>query len=346
MKNPIPVVINPKASRYKNAKKLAKGLALHATPRFRVITAANIKATKSELKSAIKKGAKYVVIHGGDGTMYHALNALAEVYSATRKEWPVTIVVVGAGATNAMANCVTKPGPITYFFFKILAQGRDVLHEDAWINLMRIQMTDSKGKKQQVVGTIAHVAGLFNRFFLLFFDSQRTILQNIVKALRLAFKQSSRTPGRKPTTEDSLFEPFPADVEADKRLLDYTGYSMLNVTSIPARIAHLLRFFVQIPPDKIRLVAGRVSPLEIFKNIPRILLAHKMKGKSGKEHDVDACEVSAADGNLLTPVIDGEIFHEIKHIKFSRGPRVRMISLAEFVRQNPELMPVKTEKRG
>jgi len=326
-----PVIINNNASRNKRHKVQHRDIKNFSKPEYQLCLTENPADMKLKIREILQAKPEVILVKGGDGTMHHVLNALGEKYGTTVRQWPIILVPIPAGATNAIAGCVVRPGAFGRLVFRLLSGSRDQIGDVFELPLLRMQMKNSRGKPQEILATSVHVAGLFNRFYQLFFSRQGSALHNVAKALRLAFKQVKAKPGRDyNANEDALFEPFPAAVVQDKNRLPHQHYSILNVSSIMVRIYFYLRFFVQVPAGQMRLVAGLVRPIEIFSNLPRVLTARLMKGRNAREIDARTIVVSATGDERLSPVVDGEIYKDIREIKFTLGPSVRLMSYPRF----------------
>ena len=122
-----------------------------------------------------------------------------------------------------------------------------------------------------------------------------------------------------------LFTPIEAKVTLDGTLLPNTRFSGVNIGSMSINIGGIFRIFSKADTrNQMHAILGSSSPLTIVKNLPALCLGKHMKGKGFVDRPCMDLKVEAINGELLAPVIDGEYYPDVKSIKFTVGPRLRI----------------------
>ena len=334
MNDPLDIValVNPNATYYrKRPFRVEKDRNYFKSLGWEVLVAGNESDIRAGLRPVSRRGITHLVVKGGDGTFHYILN---ELYNKQADENPVkfpVIVPIAAGTTNTLASYVSKQGLLKRWLFSILSGNRDQIGAEAKVCTFKVNCTGKQKESITILGTSIHIAGLFNRFYELFFQRNENILGNIFSALWLAFRVSRKKDEIEDESMNSLFKPYPVVIEVDKQPWREKEYSLLDVASATVRIWHFLRFFTDIPAGKLRLVAGQMTPVEVFKALWPIFFAEKMSGKNYTEYDVTEVLVKEAPGFPLRPAIDGEIYEGLGDMELTPGPEIQLMSLEKLL---------------
>jgi hypothetical protein len=89
-------------------------------------------------------------------------------------------------------------------------------------------------------------------------------------------------------------------------------------------LGNVLRFFGKADqPGLMNAIVGTPSPWAIIRNIPRMARGEEMRGRDVLDRPCREMTVEATEG-LLAPIIDGEIYRNVKRLEYHVGPRVRI----------------------
>ena len=71
-------------------------------------------------------------------------------------------------------------------------------------------------------------------------------------------------------------------------------------------------------------LVGSTSPLGIVANLPRMHLGMQLRGKNLVDRACRQMTVEATGEELLSPIVDGEYYRQLRSLSFKLGPRLRI----------------------
>ena len=126
-----------------------------------------------------------------------------------------------------------------------------------------------------------------------------------------------------------LFKPTDARVILDGMVLPGNDYTGIHIASMSINFGKLLRFFGKADePGLLHAIVGTPSPLAIIRNMPRMHLGRELRGKNVLDRACREMTIEATgDDELLSPIIDGEPYENVRKVTFKVGPRIRVPKL-------------------
>ena len=104
-----------------------------------------------------------------------------------------------------------------------------------------------------------------------------------------------------------------------------TDLTAVHVASMSINLGGVFRFFTQADePGKLNVLGGAPSPLTCLRNIPRMHLGLKMTGEGIIDERCREMKLIAVGKELLAPIIDGELYPNVRELTVTVGPRVRI----------------------
>lgn len=295
------------------------------------------------MREFIDAGVTHWISDGGDGTFHWMLN---EGYRALEAD--------GRGASTVPVLVPTNGGTIDFVARKAGIRGTpdqilgsllsavragDELPEVELDTLELVGHVGSEGGRTepQVVrrlGFAAAVGGVGQRFFAKYYGEPRqgasTILRVIGKAVvgTLAGWGPLR---RLPIASESLREygrhmtaGVHAAVEVDGQTFDYGLLQGLHVGSINVQLGMINLFPHASRAGKMHAVVGEMPVRDLLWKWLYLLRGASVPG--GRWHEVPAehMVIRGRGGDVLDPVVDGEMYYGMERVELRVGPRVRV----------------------
>ena len=128
-------------------------------------------------------------------------------------------------------------------------------------------------------------------------------------------------PWLSPRFADEIFAPTRAAVTIDGEALPFDSFAALHMGSIDINLGGVVRTFRHAAaPGALHAQAISMSPLGVTANLPNIVLGTPIWGKKVYDATARALTAEAVDGELLDPVIDGEMFFGVSRVEVTMGP--------------------------
>ena len=126
-----------------------------------------------------------------------------------------------------------------------------------------------------------------------------------------------------------FFRPTRARVEVDGRELPFTSFASMQVGSIDINLAGVVRCFRHAREGGVlHFQALDTTPIGVVANVPNIVFGTPILGRKVYDDRARRVRITAEDGQILNPVIDGEQFHGLSHVELTLGPRVELPTFA------------------
>jgi len=185
------------------------------------------------------------------------------------------------------------------------------------------------------LGFASAIGGVAQRFFEKLYEHKPVDSKAIVMVLAnsLAGAVVSTTPqplrsfvpGSLRRFSDDLFQPTRARVELDGQPLGFDELASLQVGSIDINLGGVVRTFRHASsPGVLHAQAISMPPWELAANLPNIVLGTPIWGSKVYDGPARHLRAVAHPGDVLDPVIDGELFFGLRELEVEPGPRLEI----------------------
>lgn len=124
---------------------------------------------------------------------------------------------------------------------------------------------------------------------------------------------------------DAIFQPTHARVELDGHPLGFDELASLQVGSIDINLGGVVRTFRHASsPGVLHAQAISMLPWELAANLPNLVLGTPIWGRKVYDGPARHLRVVAHPGDVLDPVIDGELFFGLRELDVEAGPRLEI----------------------
>jgi diacylglycerol kinase family enzyme len=337
----IGVITNPNSRRNKNRPNRAAELQSIVGAYGEVHETASPESIKPVLREFLRRRARFWVADGGDGSLHwmirHGLDLLEEEeFRGGGYELPLTLPTGGG-----TINFVTKRAGIHGRAERILQALRGAVEagariEEVEVDSMRIEGTkrsDSGEEPFRTYGFAVAAGGVGQRFYDKYYQEADPnpwtivkIVTTAVMSMPLAYSPLRHVPGLpfRHYARD-LFEPCRARVAIDGVELSHEEFTGIHVASMSLNLGGVFRFFDKADqPGQLHCLLGACTPFVIARNIPNMHLGREIRGEGVFDQPCRELTVSALGPELLSPIIDGEAYSNLKTLTFKLGPRLRI----------------------
>lgn len=268
----------------------------------------------------------HLVGDGGDGALHWLINEIERGESDSER-WP-TFVPTNGGSVNAVARKARvrgRPDAIV----QALAAAAEAQRPPAELHLDTLRLDgeteDGAAFHRLCFGLAA--GGVGNRFYDMYYGKADHGRGEVVKVIGRSFRDylASKV-GRSQASSYSsvLFTPTRARVVIDGEEVPSRTHRVLHAGAIDLRIGGPFRLFPKAEnPGALHFQAGEIRPSRIVVQLPAALTNGTLRGPGVR--DVNGREmVIEAEGEPLSPIIDGERFLGIVRLVARAGPRIRV----------------------
>jgi diacylglycerol kinase family enzyme len=337
----IGVITNPNSRKNRNRPDRADRLRKIVGDLGEVHTTASIASIKPVLREFLRKRARYWVADGGDGALHWMLRMGMEVlqedeFIGEALRLPMTLPTKG-GTIDFVANNVGIEGDAEGILATLRRNvERNTEIEETEVDSLVIdglQVVDGADVPFRTYGFASAAGGVGQRFYAKYYDdpdpNPRTIVKVVATAVAsapIALSPLSRLPlGSWKTYAKEVFEPTRCRVTLDGMKLPGDQFTGVHIASMSINLGNLLRFFGKADhPGLMNAIVGTPSPWGIIRNLPRMARGEEMRGRNILDRPCRELLMEAAGDDLLAPIIDGELYRNVKRVAFHIGPRVRI----------------------
>ncbi len=308
---------------------------VHQTP--------NTEALKPVLREFLRKRARYWVSDGGDGSLHHMLRAGLEVldeeeFASEERTLPVAVPTNG-GSIDFVAKNVGIKG----YAEDILAEMARALERGQTLEEVEVDTLQVEGVARgadgdepiRALGFASAAGGVAQRFFEKLFEAgshtTKTIVEVTAKTVAsypVAMTPLRHLPGMPRLLRSyagEMFKPTLARVTVDGEVLPRVDCRAINVASMSIDLGGVFRFFGQAAKaGQLHAIVGAPPPITVIANLPLMVLGRKLTAPNTYDGGCSQLTMEAVGEELLAPVIDGELYPDVRHMTFSVGPRVRI----------------------
>ena len=344
----IGVIVNPNSKRNRKQRNLRKELEAKLKHLGVVIETPSVKHLPRALHTLRKKGCKYWLADGGDGALHWMINVALEHMGPSILD-EVTFIPGNGGTINYVSQAVGLRGRSTMILDRILS-AFDAGHEpevkrvpSSWLYCTKV---DEKGKRLPAFNILSFgstFAGYTANFFGPFYEGDlargplriiavmsaaytvgvgRAVFQGPIRHLKPKFMRRA---------EHTYLRPIHAEAWVDKkRFTDsnkkpVTAFTVIECSSIPLDLG-VFQVFPLANEKRLHVHIGAVTAIEFLKSIPKLVFGKNVNNilETGYDGPCETVKISCHPGNVMTPVLDGELYHNIVEVEVSLGPRVRI----------------------
>lgn len=340
----IGVITNPnsrknrsKMDRVSHLKSIVGGFGkVHQTP--------NTEALKPVLREFLRERARFWVSDGGDGALHWMLRTGIEIleeeeFKSQGITLPATLPTNG-GSIDFVAHNVGIEGDAESILKNLcrkLEKGQQI--EEVEVDSMLVEgveVTAEGDKPFRTLGFGVAAGGIGQRFFSKLDEEGEHTSMNIVSVLAktvtsfpVALSPLRHLPGMPHTMRHfarEIFRRTYARVTLDGKVCPYTACTGIHIASMSLNLGGVLRFFGEADvPGQLHCIVGAPHPFFVVINLPRMCLGWKVLGPTVVDGPCKELILEAVDeDDLLAPIIDGESYPNLRKVKFSVGPRVRI----------------------
>ena len=325
----IGVITNPNSRKNRNRPDRAERLQKIVGSMGEVHQTSSVESIKPVLRDFLRKQARYWVADGGDGALHWMLRMGMEVlqeeeFVGQAVTLPVTLPTKG-GTIDFVANNVGITGDAEGILSMLRSSvERGATIEETEVDSMVIdgvQVVDGADVPFRTYGFASAAGGIGQRFFSKYYESEDPNPRTIVKVVANTVTSAAiRT-----TYAREMFTPTACRVMLDGMRLPGDRFTGVHVASMSINLGNVLRFFGKADqPGLMNAIVGTPSPWAIIKNIPRMARGEEMRGRDILDRPCREMIVEATEGALPAPIIDGEIYRNVKRLSYHCGPRVRI----------------------
>jgi diacylglycerol kinase family enzyme len=337
----IGVITNPNSRKNRNRPDRADRLRRIVGDLGEVHTTSSVESIKPVLREFLRKRARFWVADGGDGALHWMLRMGMEVlqedeFIGESLALPMTLPTKG-GTIDFVANNVGIEGDAEGILATLRRNvERNARIEETEVDSMvidGIQVVDGAEVPFRTYGFASAAGGVGQRFYAKYYDAPdpnpRTIVKVVAQAVAsapIALSPLSRLPlGAWTTYAKDVFEPTRCRVTLDGMKLPGDQFTGVHIASMSINLGNLLRFFGKADqPGLMNAIVGTPSPWGIIRNLPRMARGQEMRGRNILDRPCREMMMEATGDDLLSPVIDGEFYRDVKRLAFHIGPRVRI----------------------
>ena len=281
---------------------------------------------------ALDRGVDYLVADGGDGCLHWVLNEARQLVSPSSLQDLPPVVPTRSGTIDFMAHKVGLVGTPTSILRSLVAHMEDggapeIKHVDS---LHVGGLVEKGGKLQHFdrLGFAMAAGGIGQRFFRKYYEEQAlgagAILRVVAKAVGSRVAQSLPAfSSRYGSYAEEIFSRTHARVSVDGRAVPDELHGAIHAGAFDISLAGLFRVFPLASQEGvIHFQAGAITATEVIGALPALCQGKTIPSRRLVEVGGSEMRIDALGEELLSPVLDGEIFENIRSLHVRRGPRV------------------------
>ncbi|ORV60305.1 retinol dehydrogenase [Mycobacterium europaeum] len=268
----------------------------------------------------------HLVGDGGDGALHWLINEIERCESDPAR-WPAFVPTNG-GSVNAVARKARVRGrPDAVIRELAAAAAADRPPPEIRLDTLRLDGETADGAAFHRLCFGLAAGGVGNRFYDMYYGKPDHGRGEVAKVIGRSFRDYLATKvGRSQASNYAsvLFAPTRARVVIDGEEVPTRTHRLLHAGAIDLRIGGPFRLFPKAEsPGALHFQAGEVRPSRIVTQLPAALTNGTVHGR--RVRDVNGREmVIEAEGEPLSPIIDGERYVGITRLVARAGPLIRV----------------------
>lgn len=339
----IGVITNPRSRKNRQQPGRATQLKRILGNLGEVHTTETVSSIKPILREFLRKRARYWVADGGDGALHWMLRMGMEVLQEDEfagMSIPLPLLPTKGGTIDFIANNVGIQGTAESILAKLkslIERGQRI--DEVEVDSMLIEGVELKESGEEVpfrtYGFACAAGGVGQRFFSKYYAEKDPNPRTIVKVLANALvsmpvamsplRNVSVVPQHLREYASDLFRPTKARVTLDGMILPNEDFTGIHVASMSINLGNVLHFFGKAEqPGMMHALVGSPSPATIARNLPRMAMGKELRGREILDRPCRELVIEATGKELLSPVIDGEYYRNLRKVAFRIGPRIHI----------------------
>jgi hypothetical protein len=274
----------------------------------------------------------HFVSDGGDGALHWLLNEVRAVAGgdASAADWPAFVPTNG-GTIDFVAHKAGVRGrgeAILRALAGAAAAGRPPA--EVALDTLRLSGEHGDGTPFDRLGFALAAGGVGQRFFDKYYDDPEPSPLTIVRVIGrtvgdFVLERAGRLPNGRPSYASHLFRPTAARVVIDGEELPTRRQAALHAGAFDVNLGGVVRLFPHArQPGVLHLQAGEISPVRIIASLPALARGGAIRAPQLRDTAGACMHIEALEGELLSPVVDGERFQGLARLEVSPGPAVRI----------------------
>jgi diacylglycerol kinase family enzyme len=321
------VIVNPLARKNRGGGERGADLRRIVGPWGEVHETASVEDLRGVVKQLYPR-VSHLISDGGDGSLNWLINE-TEHWVGDPERWP-TFVPSNGGSVNAIARKARVRGrPEAILRALAAAAETDQPPPEVFLDTLTLDGETADGRMFHRLCFGLAAGGVGNRFYDKYYDHHTHGRADVVRVLARSFGDyvtNKVVPGHanKPNYATRLFAPTHARVVIDGEEVPTRTHRLLHAGAVDLHIGAGFRLFPKASePGALHFQAGNMRPSKIIAYLPRALRSGTLRGDQLR--DVNGQEmIIEADGEPLSPIIDGERFVGIARLVARAGPRIRI----------------------
>ncbi|OJZ76230.1 retinol dehydrogenase [Mycobacterium paraffinicum] len=268
----------------------------------------------------------HLVGDGGDGALHWLINEI-ERCEGDPERWP-TFVPSNGGSVNAVARKARVGGrPDAIVRALVAAAEADRPPPEIRLDTLQLDGETADGAAFHRLCFGLAAGGVGNRFYDMYYgkpDHGRTEVARVIGRSFRDYLASKVGRSQASSYSSVLFTPTRAKVVIDGEEVPSRTHRVLHAGAIDLRIGGPFRLFPKAEnPGALHFQAGEIRPSRIVVQLPAALTNGTLRAPGVR--DVNGREMTIeAEGEPLSPIIDGERFVGITRLVVRAGPRIRV----------------------
>ncbi len=345
----IGLIVNPHSRKNKRRRGRAARFEKILGRRGRVIETPSVDAIVPALRRFADEGRRYLVADGGDGALHWLINEAVKYFGLARAAEMAVYLPTGGGSVDFVAKFLGLVGDaqeVVTRLVQCVGEGRTPpLRDVPSVDFTGTQTAygDTHGEFRRV-GFGSALGGYGSNFYgPLYRGEGKHGPLDIARHITTAFASAAAggafagrlapfKPGFLRAAEHDYLRPLRAEVKLDGKVLrgpdglPVEGHTALNCASLPLDLAGILRVFPLARDGNLHVHAGYVSATEMARVFPGLMSGKAVNHllSSGYDGPCKTLDVTCAEGEEMTPVIDGELFYRVTALHARVGPTFQM----------------------
>ena len=295
-------------------------------------------------------GCDYWVSDGGDGTLHWMLSVGWEVARERARSGMMPALPRIAPANGGSIDFVAHKAGIRGQATQVLGQLVECFERGEVPRAVELDTFRMRGRYRdpkpsgdqsfERLGFASAIGGVAQRFFEKLYQHKVIDAKAIVTVLGNSFAGAVAGTAPKLLRDfvpepllrfaDELFEPTRARVELDGQPLAYDEFASLQVGSIDINLGGVVRTFRHAAaPGIMHAQAISMSRWGVTANLPNIVLGTPIWGDKVYDGPARHLRAVAYPGDVLDPVIDGELFFGLSELEVEAGPRLAIPAVCQ-----------------
>lgn len=292
--------------------------------------------TLDDLRATLERFERpdYLVCCGGDGSLHWAVNTAVQLWGTDPRRLPVFVPTRGGTIdfVASKAGIVGTPDQVLGSLVKKLERGAQP--RIATLDTLSIHGVPAFGASSPCfsrIGFALAAGGIGERFFDEYYLERQRGRRAIAKIVSRAVTSHLSEHAGLPLPEHfrrygrELFRPTRARVFIDGQELPMTEHRALHAGSIDVNFKGLFRVFPLARREGVlHFQVGSIPPGALLRALPSLYMGIPIRAEGLMESAGSQMRVSALEGEILNPIIDGERFRQLIELTVDPGPAIRV----------------------